>query len=85
MLFLGFQIDDWDFRVLFRSIMSREGCSRRWDYAHVAAQITPEEGRILKPERARRYLEEYFQDVDISIYWGSVEDFIRELHKHFEQ
>jgi hypothetical protein len=85
LLFLGFQIDDWDFRVLFRSIMSREGRSRRRDYAHVAAQITPEEGRILEPERARRYLEEYFQDVDISIYWGSVEDFIRELHKHLEQ
>jgi hypothetical protein len=82
LLFLGFQIDDWDFRVLFRSIMSREGRSRRRDYAHVAAQITPEEGRTLEPERARRYLEEYFQDVDISIYWGSVEDFTRELHKH---
>ena len=25
LLFLGFDLDDWDFRVLFRSIMSREG------------------------------------------------------------
>ncbi|MCP4285190.1 MAG: CHAT domain-containing protein, partial [Gammaproteobacteria bacterium] len=82
LLFLGFQLDDWNFRVLFRSIMSREGRSRRSDYAHVAAQINPEEGRILEPERARRYLEKYFQDADISIYWGSVEDFTRELHKH---
>ena len=53
LLFLGFQLDDWDFRVLFRSIMGQEGRTRRKRYAHVAAQINPEEGRILEPERAR--------------------------------
>ena len=81
LLFLGFQMDEWAFRVLFRSIMNREGGSRRRDYAHVAAQINPEEGRILEPEGARRYLERYFQDASISIYWGSVEDFTKELAK----
>ena len=81
LLFLGFHMDDWNFRVLFRSIMSQEGRARRGRYAHVAVQIDPEEGRILEPERARRYLESYFQDADISIYWGSVEDFIRELQQ----
>ena len=74
LLFLGFRIDDWNFRVLFRSIMSQEGRSRRHKYAHIAGQILPEEGRFLEPERARSYLESYFQDADISIYWGSVED-----------
>lgn len=79
LLFLGFQLDDWNFRVLYRSIMSQEGRSRRKKYAHIAAQIDPEEGRILEPERARRYLETYFQDADISIYWGSADDFVRDL------
>lgn len=81
LLFLGFQLDDWNFRVLYRSIMSQEGRSRRKKYSHIAAQIDPEEGRILEPERARRYLETYFQDADISIYWGSAEDFVRDLQK----
>ncbi len=85
LLFLGFQMEDWNFRVLFRSIMSREGRSRRRDYAHVAAQVTPEEGRILEPERARRYLEQYFQDTNINMYWGSVEDFAKELAKQLER
>ncbi|NJO56116.1 MAG: hypothetical protein HC834_06920 [Rhodospirillales bacterium] len=67
LLFLGFKIDDWAFRVLFRSLMSQEGRGRRRRYAHVAAQITPEEGRILEPERARRYMEDYFQDSAIDI------------------
>lgn len=79
LLFLGFQLDDWNFRVLYRSIMSQEGRSRRKKYSHIAAQIDPEEGRILEPERARRYLESYFQDADISIYWGSAEDFVKDL------
>jgi hypothetical protein len=84
LLFLGFRMDDWNFRVLFRSIMSQEGRGRRRRYAHVAVQIDPEEGRILEPERARRYLESYFQDADISIYWGSAEDFVRELQQRVE-
>jgi hypothetical protein len=79
LLFLGFQLDDWDFRVLFRSIMKQPGQWRRKRYAHVAAQINPEGGRILEPERGRRYLESYFEGVDVSIYWGSSEEFLAEL------
>jgi len=84
LLFLGFRMEDWDFRVLFRSLMSQEGRRRRSRYAHVAVQIDPEEGRIQEPERARRYLESYFQGADISIYWGSVFDFVRELQERWE-
>ncbi|NJM12703.1 MAG: CHAT domain-containing protein [Synechococcaceae cyanobacterium SM1_2_3] len=60
LLFLGFEMEDWNFRVIYRSIMSQEGSRLNEDYAHIAAQINPEEGRILEPERARHYLEEYF-------------------------
>jgi hypothetical protein len=84
LLFLGFELDDWDFRVLFRSVMSREGRRRRSKYAHVAAQIDPEGGRIVEPQRARKYLESYFEDVDISIYWGSVADFSTELERRMQ-
>jgi hypothetical protein len=85
LLFLGFQVDDWKFRVLFRSIMRAEGGGRRLHYRHIAVQIDPDEGRILDPERARHYLESYFQDAKISIYWGSTDDFVRELLAHWER
>lgn len=85
LLFLGFRMDDWDFRVLFRSLMSQEGRGRRSRYAHVAVQIDPEESQILEPEGARRYLESYFQDADISIYWGSTEDFVQELGRRWQE
>jgi hypothetical protein len=82
LLFLGFHMQDWNFRVLFRSIMKQQGGGRRKRYAHVAAQIDPEQGRAVDIERARRYLEEYFDEADITIYWGSAEDFLRELQGH---
>jgi hypothetical protein len=78
LMFLGFRLDEWDFRVLFRSILSQEG-NRRGRYAHVAVQIDPEEGRTMEPERAREYFETYFQSSDITIYWGSTESFVKEL------
>lgn len=86
LLFLGFQMDEWNFRVLFRSILSQQGGGRRDRYAHIAAQIEPEEGRILEPARARRFLEKYFaKGADISLFWGSSEDFLKELMAHWNE
>jgi hypothetical protein len=81
LLFLGFRPEVWDFRVLYRCLMSLEGRERSSDddRQHVAAQIRPEEGRTLDPRRARSYFEEYFKPERINIYWGGVEDFVRDL------
>ena len=84
LLFLGFEMDGWDFRVLFRSIMSQQGRARRKRYAHAGVQIDPEEGRILEIEGARKYLESYFEYSDIHIYWGTVDDFARDLRRQRE-
>jgi hypothetical protein len=85
LLFLGFQLEDWQFRVLLRSILSQQGGMRRSRYPSIAAQIEPDEERILEPNRARRYLEAYFtQDAQISLYWGSVDDFVLDLKKHLK-
>lgn len=85
LLFLGFQMDDWNFRVLFRYIMSKQGGRRRNKYTHVAVQINPEESRVSEPDRARRYFESYFKGADISVYWGTAEDFIKELNERCKQ
>jgi hypothetical protein len=79
LLFIGCQLDRWDFRVLFHGITKLEGGSRRGRYAHVGVQIDPEESRATDPDAARRYLESYFGGADISIYWGSTRDFLTEL------
>jgi hypothetical protein len=84
LLFLGFAMDGWDFRVLFRGLMDQEGRSRRGNYAHAGVQINPEEGRILEIDGARRYLESYFENADIHIYWGGPEDFAHDLRRQPE-
>jgi hypothetical protein len=82
LLFLGFQMDDWEFRVFFRFLMAQEGKDMLKYYSHAAAQIEPEEDRTADIKRARRYLEQYFQKENINVYWGSTEEFLNDLQQH---
>jgi hypothetical protein len=79
LLFLGFRLDDWDFRVLFKTIMQQEGSQKGGGYMHLAVQVDPEEGRFADTRQARVFLENYFRDAKIQIYWGSTEEFARDL------
>lgn len=79
LLFLGFQLTDWSFRVLFRLIMSQEGSSHRNKFTHVAVQVDPEEHTLINPQKARKYLERYFGESNITIFWGSSGEFLQEL------
>jgi hypothetical protein len=81
LLFLGFGIEERDFRVLLRSVLNLMG--RIPKVPSVAAQVFPEESYVQEPERARRYLERYFQTAEINIYWGNTEDFMRELARRW--
>jgi hypothetical protein len=86
LLFLGLRPEDWAFRVFFRILMSQQGGQRRSRYPHIAVQVAPEEGRMIEPGRARQYLEDYFAEflsdqTRINIYWGSSQDFAREMRQ----
>ena len=84
LLFLGFRTDDWCFRVLFRTLMALPGSAQLRRFSHVAAQIEPEEDRLLDSRRARRHLEKYFEGEKISIYWGRADDFIQTLAQYMQ-
>jgi hypothetical protein len=83
LLFIGFRLEDWGFRVLLRSIYSKEGSSARLvgnaSLPCVGAQITPDEDRMLKPEGAKAYFEKYLKSSNIDIFLGGVEEFVAEL------
>jgi hypothetical protein len=83
LLFLGFKQEDWDFRTLFRFLVGQEG-GLMASYKHVAAQVDPEEGAYANPQGARNYLERYFENEKINIYWGRVDDFTSELRERWE-
>lgn len=80
LIFVGFQPDAWDFRVLFRSLLQIEGWDLSQDYEHFSVQMDP--NSILDPASARRYIEKYLQAKGkLRLYWGDVSTFLGELKK----
>ena len=89
LLFLGFRLDDWTFRVLFRMIMALEGNDKLRQLTHVGVQVSPDDYSLAEVQRAREYLGKYFvrdfsvrAEPSINVYWGSSADFLRELRDH---
>jgi len=86
LLFLGFRLDDWSFRVLLRSIFNKEGSAARMvganSYPCVGAQIQPEEDRVSQPGIASKYFEQYLLESKIDIFWGSTQEFIQAFQKN---
>ncbi|MDR5753004.1 CHAT domain-containing protein [Caballeronia sp. LZ024] len=88
LLLLGFQPDDWDFRVLLRGILKQNGAALARDRTRVAVQLSPIEGRILHPDRAIRYIQKYFNwhfqpQGEIETFWASPREFIEKLVQHY--
>lgn len=84
LLFLGYRLMDWEFRVLLRIVsdyMKRDS-SRRY---HVSVQFVPEDGSSeVRKVRAQEYLKRYFGKLNISVYWGTCRDFATELIDRWE-
>ncbi|MEZ5354335.1 MAG: CHAT domain-containing protein [Bryobacteraceae bacterium] len=86
LLFLGFRLDEWSFRVLLRSIFNKEGSGARMvganSYPCVGAQLQPEEDRVSQPVSASRYFEQYLRESKIDIFWGSTAEFIQAFQQN---
>lgn len=79
LLFLGCSMRDWSFRTLFHGVVRRiETQSRR----HVCTQLPVGDGHPDDRSRAGDYLARYFAWLNITTYWGSVDEFCRELLDH---
>jgi hypothetical protein len=77
LLFLGYRLNDWSFRVLYRSILNEERRYQR-QFFSVAVQLQPTDEN-LRPENARKFLEKYFPTDNFNIYWGRPEEFLQDL------
>ena len=81
LLFLGFNLESWDFRTLFQAFLNLEGSDLLKEIPHVAVQLEPDDERVRDPERTRDYLVKYFGTISNNpqVYMGSVEDFLKHL------
>jgi hypothetical protein len=80
LLFLGYRLDSWDFRVVFHGIKSFGGSRLLSENLHVGVQLSPD-NPMLEPEAAQGYLESYFGKDNVSIYWGNTRRFLDELRR----
>lgn len=77
LMFVGFSLADWEFRVIMRGLVAT--INQKLRIKHVAAQV--EQVEETQAEAVREFLEDYFKDADINVYWGSVAQFIAELRE----
>lgn len=78
LMFLGFELDDWDFRVIFHGIKSFDGSEARRRNQHAGVQISPE-NQLMDAEAAQEYLGYRFGADQVNIYWGKTRHFLEEL------
>lgn len=77
LLFIGYNLADWDFRVIFRGLVtSKEPSLRR---ISVTVQLPP------KQQGMQSYLDKYFNGIGIRVYWGTATEFAAELRKRWEE
>jgi hypothetical protein len=81
-MFLGFPLDDWKFRVLFRLIYNKGGKALWEEFNHLGVQVNPDEATLANAARAKAYLESYFDRSKVDLFWGSATDFLLELERH---
>lgn len=80
-IFLGFHFDSWEFRTVQHMLIGRES-NPNWEEPHIAAQIVPDDDRVLDPVATRIYLRELYMKLNMSLYLGTVEDFLTDLQRH---
>lgn len=76
LLFLGYAINDWNFRVLFRSLVSYVQLAL--GLAHVSVQVAPGHDAA-KVKKIEDYLTRYYGKLNIRVYWGTCQEFSTEL------
>lgn len=85
LIFLGYSLMDWNFRVLFRSVQTYLQSSVR--EGHVTVQLEPDIEAQAGPDfpaRAVRFFEKYFKNQRIGVFWGKCDAFLHELRDHRE-
>jgi hypothetical protein len=82
-LFIGYGLADWNFRVLLRSLSRfiEKGLGR----THVAVMIPPTIANSeVQQQKAQNYLSTYYEDIDVKICWATATDFCSELRTRWE-
>lgn len=73
LMFIGYRLADWDFRVVHRGLMASVAASLR--RLNVTVQLPD-------PEAAQEYLNRYYEGLPARVYWGTAAEFALDLDAH---
>jgi SIR2-like protein len=83
LLFVGYRLADVNFRVLFRGLISSmEGVLRKMS---VAVQLPPHDYAPEELKNVQDYLDRYFEQTKVRVYWGDAGEFMREVQRRFRE
>jgi len=73
-VFIGYRLADWNFRVLFQGLRAH-----RMAGASIAVLKPPGDDELAN--RQREYLDRYYENMELKVYWGSAAEFTTELRE----
>ncbi|MCD4738843.1 MAG: CHAT domain-containing protein [Anaerolineae bacterium] len=82
LMFLGYSLHDWEFRVILRGLVATLNQRRR--FKHVAVQLESTKSNEAALADVQHFLQQYFQDAEINVFWGSTQQFMAELREQWE-
>jgi CHAT domain-containing protein len=82
LMFVGYRLNDWGFRVLLRGLIAPQQQRRR--FKHVGVQLEPDDVRDDDLPAVHEFMRSYFEDNEINVYVGTVLQFVAELREYWE-
>jgi hypothetical protein len=84
LLFVGYSLNDWNFRVLMRSVMRKINKSSK--RMNISVQLPPADESIAPDRRdeAESFLCDYLGTEQVTVHWGDARSFLTELRRRWE-
>lgn len=82
LLFLGYSLQDWTFRLLFRGLLRTVAAVQPRRHASIQLAPPAPDYRGEQRRRAEEYIATYFGRWNVAVFWGSTADFCVELAEH---
>ncbi len=82
LMFLGYSMSDWGFRIILRGLVIP--LPRRRRIKNIGVQLDPRDVSVDNAAAAQRFLQDYFQDIEVNVFSGSLQQFMAELREQWE-
>ena len=83
LLFIGYGLEDWNFRVLMRHLMKQQKVQQSDQAFSLSIQLPPDEDFVEPKQReeAKEFLSKYLGTTAIHVHWVTAEHFLTELDR----